>query len=128
MVTRKPVFAINWTEVEALAAGSHDNPHHILGMHESSDGVYINAYLPDAESVTAVRKSDKEKYELVSDRITGFYSVKIENESSFVYYFEVVYSDGRKETVIDPYAFEPVLDPIDISKFNEGIHYEIYEN
>ena len=33
----------------------------------------------------------------------------------------------EKRTVIDPYAFEPVIDPIDISKFNDGIHYEIYE-
>jgi 1,4-alpha-glucan branching enzyme len=44
-----------------------------------------------------------------------------------VYYFQVVYGDGTKKTVIDPYMFEPVIDPIDISKFNEGIHYEIYE-
>ena len=41
MADRRPVFAINWTEVEALAQGCHDNPHHLLGMHETVDGVYI---------------------------------------------------------------------------------------
>ena len=127
MANRKPVFAINWTVVVSLGAGSHDNPHHILGMHETSDGVYINAYFPGAESVKAVKKTSKEKYELVSDRVTGFFSVKILDETSFVYYLEVEYADGKKKTVIDPYAFEPVIDPIDISKFNEGTHYEIYE-
>lgn len=127
MANRKPVFAINWTEVDSLVAGKHDNPHHILGMHETSDGVYINAYFPGAESVTAVKRANKEKYELISDKVAGFYSIKIMNEVSFVYYFIVAYSDGTKRTVIDPYAFEPVIDPIDISKFNDGIHYEIYE-
>ena len=127
MANRKPVFAINWTEVDSLVAGNHDNPHHILGMHETTDGVYINAYFPGAESVKAVKKTSKEVYELVSDRVAGFFSVKILEERSFVYYFEVVYADGQEKTVIDPYAFESVIDPIDISKFNDGNHYEIYE-
>ena len=127
MANRKPVFAINWAEVDSLVAGKHDNPHHILGMHETSDGVYINAYFPGAESVTAVKKANEEKYELISEKVAGFYSIKIMDEISFVYYFIVAYSDGTKRTVIDPYAFEPVIDPIDISKFNDGIHYEIYE-
>ncbi|MCM1157122.1 MAG: 1,4-alpha-glucan branching protein GlgB [Bacteroidales bacterium] len=127
MANKKPVFAINWTEVEALAEGRHDNPHHILGMHETIDGVYINAYFPGAESVTAVCKQTRKKYRLVSDRIEGFYSIKVEDRQSFVYFFEVVYPGEKKRTVIDPYAFEPVIDPIDISKFNDGVHYEIYE-
>lgn len=127
MTNKKPVFAINWKEVDSLTAGYHDNPHHILGMHESIDGVYINAYFPGAESVTAVSKTSQARYELISDRVTGFYSVKIPDMHSFVYYFEVVFQDGTKKPVIDPYAFEPVIDPIDISKFNDGIHYEIYE-
>lgn len=127
MANKKPVFAINWKEVDSLTAGYHDNPHHILGMHESIDGVYINAYFPGAESVTAVSKNSQTRYELISDRVIGFYSVKIPDMHSFVYYFEVAFQDGTKKSVIDPYAFEPVIDPIDISKFNDGIHYEIYE-
>lgn len=127
MNKRKPVFAINWTEVDLLVAGRHDNPHHILGMHETTDGVYVNAYFPGAKSVEVVSKVDKVKYKLESNRVTGFYSVKIPNQTCFVYYFNVKYEDGTKKKVIDPYSFEPVIDPIDISRFNEGEHYEIYE-
>lgn len=127
MDNKKPVFAINWTEVESLVAGCHDNPHHILGMHETTDGVYINAYFPGAKSVTAVCRNTKIRYKLISDRVNNFFSVKVSDRQSFVYYFEVRFPDGKKKTVIDPYAFEPVIDPIDISKFNDGIHYEIYE-
>lgn len=126
-MAKKPIFAINWNEVEALAAGRHDNPHHILGMHETTDGVFVNAYYPGAEKVAVVNKSTKKKYVLLSDRINGFYSVKIPDMQSFIYYLEITEADGTKKKVIDPYAFEPVIDPIDISRFNDGIHYEIYE-
>lgn len=127
MSNKRAVFAINWAEVESLAAGRHDNPHHILGMHESTDGVYINAYIPGAESVTAVSTNTKDTFNLTSDRVPGFFTVKIPEKSSFVYYYVVSYPDGTKEEIIDPYSFEPVMDSIDISKFADGIHYEIYE-
>ena len=43
-MARKAVFAINWMEVDALVHARHENPHHILGMHECIDDVYINIY------------------------------------------------------------------------------------
>lgn len=55
MSKRKAVFAINWMEVDALVQGIHNNPHHILGMHECIDDLYINAYLPGAKVVNAMR-------------------------------------------------------------------------
>lgn len=127
MSKRKEVFAINWMEVEALASGRHNNPHHILGMHECIDDVYINAYLPDAKVVTAIDSATDKKYTLVSDRVPGFYSVEIKNKKSFDYVLDVKFDNGEEITYIDPYIFEPVLDPIDISLFNEGEHYKIYE-
>lgn len=126
-MAKQSVFAINWAEVESLVNGSHDNPHHILGMHETIDGVYINAYFPYAIKVKAVAKNTKKEYELESNRIQGFFSVKIPNIKSFVYYFIITTVEGIEKNVIDPYSFDPVIDPIDISKFNDGIHYEIYE-
>lgn len=127
MGNKRPVFAINWKEVDMLVKGCHDNPHHILGMHESIDGVYINAFFPGAESVKAVAKGKKKKYDLVSERVAGFFSTKILDTDKFSYYYEVIYVNGKKEKVEDPYNFEAVINPIDISEFNDGIHYEIYE-
>ena len=51
---RRAVFAINWMEVEALVNAKHDNPHHILGIHECIDDVFVNAYIPGARIVTAI--------------------------------------------------------------------------
>jgi len=127
MSKRKEVFAINWMEVEALVQGTHNNPHHILGMHECIDDVYINAYLPGAKVVTATDISTKKKYTLVADRVPGFFSVVIKNKQRFDYKLNVKFDSGEELSYIDPYIFEPVIDPIDVSLFNEGKHYNIYE-
>lgn len=127
MAQRKEIFAINWMEVEALVQGKHNNPHHILGMHECLEDVYINAFLPDAKVVSAIDVATKKKYTLVSERVEGFFSVVIKNKERFDYKLCVKFDDGTEKTYIDPYMFEPVIDPIDVSLFNEGLHYEIYE-
>ena len=127
MSKRKEVFAINWMEVDALVHGKHNNPHHILGMHECFDDVYINVYLPDAKVVTAIDTTTKKRYTLVSDRVVGFFSVVIKNQNRFDYKLNVKFENGDEITYVDPYVFESVIDPIDISLFNDGQHYNIYE-
>ena len=127
MSKRKAVFAINWMEVDALVQGMHNNPHHILGMHECIDDLYINAYLPGAKVVNAIEVSTRKKYTLVSERVPGFFSVVIKDKKPFEYKLNVRFDNGDEVTYFDPYVFEPVIDPIDISLFNEGKHYSIYE-
>ncbi|MBP5191971.1 MAG: 1,4-alpha-glucan branching enzyme, partial [Eubacterium sp.] len=127
MKHRQNVFAINWMEVEALVNAKHDNPHHILGIHECLNDVYVNVFIPDAKVVKIVDIETGKEYALVSDRVKGFYSVKIKDKGRFDYKVKVKYEDGREDTFVDPYVFEPVIDPIDVSLFNEGEHYEIYE-
>ncbi|MBR1507495.1 MAG: 1,4-alpha-glucan branching protein GlgB [Eubacterium sp.] len=114
-------------EVEALAEARHDNPHHILGIHECIDDVYVNVYIPEAKVVKIKDLEGNKLYNLVSDRVPGFFSICIKDKKIFDYEVRVKMNDGKERKYIDPYIFEPVIDPIDISKFNEGIHYEIYE-
>ncbi len=127
MSKRKAIFAINWMEVDALVQGIHNNPHHILGMHECIDDLYINAYLPGAKVVNAIEVYTRKKYTLVSERVPGFFSVVIKDKKPFEYKLNVRFDNGDEVTYFDPYVFEPVIDPIDISLFNEGKHYSIYE-
>ncbi len=127
MAGRKEIFAINWMEVQALSDAKHSDPHHILGMHECLEDVYINVYIPYAKAVTAIDVAAKKNYTMVSERVDGFFSVRVKNKHKFEYKLKAKYEDGTEETFVDPYIFEPVIDPIDISRFNEGIHYEIYK-
>lgn len=99
--------------------GIHNNPHHILGMHECIDDLYINAYLPGAKVVNAIEVSTRKKYTLVSERVPGFFSVVIKDKKPFEYKLNVRFDNGDEVTYFDPYVFEPVIDPIDISLFNE---------
>ena len=126
MTRRKAVFAINWMEVEALIKAKHDNPHHILGIHECIDDVFVNVYLPDAKVVKITDITEGKTYSLVSERYEGFYSIRIKDKKAFDYKVKAKFLDGHEEEFIDPYIFEPVIDPIDISQFNEGLHYDIY--
>ncbi len=127
MAQRKAVFAINWMEVDALVNTRHDNPHHLLGMHECIDDVFVNVFLPDAKIVKIRDVKEDKTYSLVSERYEGFFTTVIKNKKSFDYEVIAKFTDGHEETYIDPYVFESVIDPIDVSRFNEGIHYEIYE-
>ncbi|MCI6239707.1 MAG: 1,4-alpha-glucan branching protein GlgB, partial [Clostridium sp.] len=91
------------------------------------DDLYINAYLPGAKVVNAIEVSTRKKYTLVSERVPGFFSVVIKDKKPFEYKLNVRFDNGDEVTYFDPYVFEPVIDPIDISLFNEGKHYSIYE-
>ena len=51
----------------------------------------------------------------------------IKDKKPFEYKLNVRFDNGDEVTYFDPYVFEPVIDPIDISLFNEGKHYSIYE-
>ena len=96
MAQRKEIFAINWMEVDALVQGRHNNPHHILGMHECLEDVYINAYLPGAKVVSAIDVATKKKYTLVSERVEGFFSVVIKDKERFDYKLSVKFDDGTE--------------------------------
>lgn len=124
---KKAVFAINWMEVDALVKAVHDNPHHILGIHECIDDVYVNVYIPDAKIVKIKDLKANRLYTLVSDRVPGFFSTVIKNKKTFDYEVRAKLISGKEIRFVDPYIFDPVIDPIDISLFNEGLHYNIYE-
>ena len=41
-------------EAEAIVAGQHGDPFAFLGMHKRSAGLYVRAFLPDAEEMAVV--------------------------------------------------------------------------
>ena len=93
-MARKAVFAINWMEVDALVHARHENPHHILGMHECIDDVYINIYLPDAKVVKIRNLETRKSFSLVSDRVPGFFSVVLKDTKTFPYEVKAKFEDG----------------------------------
>ena len=95
MKTKKDVFAINWMEVDALVKARHDNPHHILGMHECIDDLYVNAFYPDMEEVKVVNMKNGKEYPMEAKRVSGFFSVKIPKCKRFDYKLRLVQAYGN---------------------------------
>lgn len=118
----------DWAEIEAIVYSEHDNPHHILGAHVTDDGILINTFLPDAVSVVINVGSKKYEMELADEE--GFFAILLPGKKIPKYSFTAKWVDeDGKETVrniVDPYSFEPVIDAIDINKFESGIYYDVY--
>lgn len=114
----------DWAEIEAIVYSEHDNPHSILGAHVTDDGILVNVFIPEAEKVTVLAKSKKYPMEVADE--AGFFAALIPGKKVFAYKLEVVYKDGNKCTIADPYSFDPYIDGMDINEFGNGIGYGIY--
>lgn len=107
------LFVLNQEEISALVGARHNNPHHILGMHECLEDLYVNAYIPGASSISVVDVVTKKEYVMEQMYEEGFYTVKLIDTKPFAYKLRVankVWGDhgSEKETVkemYDPYAF-----------------------
>lgn len=107
------LFVLKQEEISALAGARHSNPHHILGMHECLEDLYVNAYIPGASSVSVVDVVSKKEYVMEQMYEEGFYTVKLIDTKPFSYKLKVAYKvwgDNGVEKEIskemyDAYAF-----------------------
>ncbi len=118
---------MDWAEIETIVYSEHDNPHNLLGAHITEKGVLIQAFIPTAiNMVVKITKSGKE-YPMVRVDEEGFFAALIPENKIVAYTFKITYDNNTYEEISDPYAFEPVIDALDMNRFSNGIHYEIYE-
>ena len=69
----------------------HEEPHHILGMHEIEKAgkkiVAVRAFIPQAKKITVVDAEDAEKtYKMLKIHEDGFFEVIIENRYKWFRY------------------------------------------
>ena len=115
-----PPDQISHTEIDALVAGIHHDPHAVLGGHPGPDGVTVRALRPLAESVTIVlpggaRVPMRHVYQ-------GVFSAVVPGTAVPDYRLAVTYP-GLPETIADdPYRHLPTLGEIDLHLIGEGRH------
>jgi 1,4-alpha-glucan branching enzyme len=116
------------SDVSAFVAARHGDPFAVLGLHETPDGPVIRAFIPDAERVTAIDPRGRPIAELDRRDPSGFFEGRVTGEPAgrFAYRLKAENAGGVWE-FDDPYAFGPVLGPIDDHLFVEGTHQEVYE-
>jgi len=115
------------SELDALAAREHSNPHGVLGAHPSPSGVIVRALRPDARSIFALLP-DGARHRLEQIHPAGIFEAELPGRSlPLRYLLEVDYGPGGTYTIEDPYRFTPTLGELDLHLIGEGRHERIYE-
>ena len=115
---------MNWPVIEGIEYTDIDNPHDILGIHETEKGLLVQAFIPDADKVQ-IKYSNKLSDMFKMDD-AGFYAILLDAKKTVNYKFIVTRGENEYE-MEDPYSFEIGNDIKDINKFNAGIGYNAYE-
>ncbi len=113
-------------EAHALLAGTHTNPHRVLGMHEHRDGTVIRVLRPDVaevdvvwgqgRSIAATQTADGGLFEALVPAKLSAADLRLTMRTA----------DGVEFTARDPYAFWPTLGDVDLHLVGEGRHEELW--
>lgn len=114
--------------LDAVATGSHHDPHAVLGIHPDSDGEggalwTIRARRPLAHSVTAVF-DDGTRVPLEHVR-AGIWEGTRAGEPR-AYQLVTTYPGGPDHVADDPYRHSPTLGELDLHLIGEGRHEELW--
>ncbi|MBQ0855205.1 1,4-alpha-glucan branching enzyme [Streptomyces sp. BH-SS-21] len=109
---------------ERLLAGTHHDPHALLGAHPVAEGVIVRALRPFAESV-AVALPDGLRMLLDSEG-DGLFSGVLPLDAVPAYTLVVRYAGGVELEVEDPYRFLPALGELDLHLVREGRHEQLW--
>src|ERR1051326_2790842 len=115
-------------EVEAIVTGRHGDPFAFLGMHKRSAGLYVRAFLPDAEGVAVVDSATGE-VAARAERIhpAGLFAAGMpDRREPFRYRLRVLWG-GHQHEFEDIYRFPPVLGELDVHLLVEGNHLASYQ-
>lgn len=115
---------MNWPLIEGIEYTDIDNPCDLLGQHLTNEGLLIQAFLPNADSVK-VRFDDKTVDMQKMDE-NGFFAALVNSKKEIQYKLIATYEENIKE-FYDPYSFDHELAIKDLRKFNAGILYDAYK-
>lgn len=118
---------MDWPEIETIIYSESDEPHKVLGPHKIAKGLLVQAFLPEASSVSIKLKENGKSYPMELMEEPGFFAVLLPKKTKPEYTFLVTKEDGSKEETEDPYRFNPVWSEKETQKFQCGINYHVYE-
>ena len=110
-------------ETEALAHALHGDPFRVLGPHETPGGPVVRAFLPGAESVEVLRRSDRARIGRLEHFENGLFQGIVSERAPYL--LRITWPGGAVQETEDPYSFGPLLGDIDLHLFNEGRHFKL---
>jgi 1,4-alpha-glucan branching enzyme len=109
-------------DLDRLLAGSHHDPHSVLGVHPHPAGAVVRALRPNAGAVSVLAGETKQP---LNEIAPGFFAGLLP-EAPTEYLFEVTYGD-QVELVEDPYRWLPTLGELDLHLIGEGRHERLWD-
>ncbi len=114
---------IDATVLADILAGTHHDPHVILGPHVDSDGVVVRVLRPLASSITIETLDGTFQAEHVEGAL---WQAALPGTEAPDYRVHVTY-DGDPVTTDDPYRFLPILGELDLHLIREGRHERLWD-
>jgi len=124
----KKLFELmDWSEIETIVYSEEDSPRSVLGASITKHGLLIQTFMPEANKVKVkvLDTNDVIPMQLMDE--AGFFAVLLPMKKLVKYIYLVELKNGEVRELHDPYVFKPQITEKETLKFNEGIHYTIYE-
>lgn len=124
----------NEQEMFKIFDATHQDPHHILGMHEivNEDGnkcIIVRVFSPVAKNITIIDANNPvNTYQMDKIHDNGFFVCVISGRDDFFRYKLKI--EGYYENTwsyYDPYQFGPLISDYDEYLFGNGTHYNIFD-
>jgi 1,4-alpha-glucan branching enzyme len=119
-----PAARLAAAAIDAIVEGRHGDPFAVLGMHGTGDDIVVRAFVPDADSVTALARDGTVLAHLEKRHAAGFFEGRATRRDR---YRLRAANRTASWTVDDAYAYGPVLGPLDDWLIGEGTHARLYD-
>src|SRR5579862_3137470 len=123
----EPSWRTSSEQIARLVAARHSDPFGLLGLQEAGGDFVIRAFVPGAESLTALTRDGAVIGKLTRRHADGFFEGKPAKLKSRMPYRLRAENSGGAWEFEDPYAFGPVLGQTDDYLLVEGTHRQLYE-
>ncbi|MBF6189572.1 1,4-alpha-glucan branching protein GlgB [Nocardia sp. CDC186] len=107
-----------------LAAGTHTDPHTVLGAHPHPDGTAVRVLRPHAETVSVRVGGDDHELKSLGH---GVFAAVLPYPEIMDYRVVTTYPGGRTVIGADGYRFLPTLGELDLHLIGEGRHERLWE-
>ncbi|MFD0364223.1 1,4-alpha-glucan branching protein GlgB [Nocardia sp. GCM10030253] len=107
-----------------LAAGTHADPHTVLGAHPHRDGTVIRALRPHAQTVSARIGGVDHPLKSLGH---GIFAVVVPHPDVMDYRLVTTYPGGQQIITADGYRFLPTVGELDLHLIGEGRHEHLWD-
>lgn len=120
---------MNWPKIEEIIYSESDHPHELLGPHASGSQTLVQAFFPGATRVAIVMNDTGETFQMELADADGYFAalLPVREKELSGYHYVVKNEDGSVRKCGEAYRYAPLITKKDMTLFQNGIHYTVYE-